>query len=269
MSTQDDANSQEEGVVRLERTDAIAIITLSRPHALNALTWAMYQQMETHLENLVADEGIRIVIIRGDGKAFAAGTDIAQFQGFTGADGVVYEQKMEAIIEKVYNFPKPVIAALHGYAVGAGIALSSVCDLRYATPTSRFGAPIARTLGNALSLKNYQHLADAFGVMRANEMLFTARLLSAEEALQCGFLTAIVEEERLFAHVMEIAQQMCTLAPLTLWATKEAQRRIEAAQNAIPFDDVLERIYDSHDFAEGVRAYVEKRKPHSPSSRTA
>ncbi|HWS84016.1 MAG TPA: enoyl-CoA hydratase [Ktedonobacteraceae bacterium] len=253
--------SQEEGVVLLEHTGAVAIITLSRPHVLNALTWVMYQQMEAHLESLAADEEIRVIIMRGDGNAFAAGTDISQFRGFTGADGAAYEQKMEAITEKVYNFPKPVIAAIHGYAVGAGIVLSSVCDLRYATPTSRFGAPVARTLGNGLSLKNYQHLADSFGTMHAKEMLFTARLLSAEEALQCGFLTAIVEEERIFAHVLEIAQQMCTLAPLTLWATKEAQRRIEAAQNDILFDDVLERIYKSHDFAEGVRAYVEKRKP--------
>jgi len=261
MSTQNDANSREEGTVLLERTGAVAIMTLSRPRALNALTWAMYQQMETHLESLSTNEGIRVIIIRGDGKAFAAGTDIAQFQGFTGADGVLYERKMAAIIEKVYNFPKPIIAAIHGYAVGAGIVLSSVCDLRYATPTAQFGAPIARTLGNGLSLKNYQHIADAFGTMRTKEMLFTASLLSAEEALQCGFLTAIVEEERIFAYVLEVAQQMCALAPLTLWATKEAQRRIEATQNAIPFDDVLARIYESQDFAEGVRAYVEKRKP--------
>ena len=220
----------------------------------------MYQQMEAHLALLASDPVIRAVIIRGDGNAFAAGTDIQQFRGFTGTDGVAYEHKMEAIVEQLYTLPKPVIAAVHGYAVGAGLVLAVACDLRYATPTARFGAPIARTLGNCLSLKNYQHLTQAFGAMRAKEMLFTARLLSATEALQSGFLTAIVEEERIFTHVLEVAQQISALAPLTLWATKEAQRRLSAA-NTIPFDDVLARVYGSHDFAEGVRAYIEKRKP--------
>jgi enoyl-CoA hydratase/carnithine racemase len=257
MSTKE---NREEGTVLLEQKGPIAVLTLSRPAALNTLTWAMYQELETHLEFLANETTIRVVILRGDGNAFAAGTDIQQFRGFTGADGVAYEHKMEAIIERLYTLPKPVIAAVHGYAVGAGLVLSVACDLRYATPAARFGAPIARTLGNCLSLKNYHHLAQAFGVMRAKEMLFTARLLSATDALQTGFLTAIVEEERLFPHVLEVAQQISSLAPLTIWATKEADRRLSVA-DIIPYDDVLTRVYGSHDFAEGVQAYLEKRKP--------
>jgi enoyl-CoA hydratase/carnithine racemase len=257
MSTKE---NPEEGTVLLEQKGPIAVLTLSRPAALNALTWAMYQELEMHLEFLVNETAIRVVILRGDGNAFAAGTDIQQFRGFTGADGVAYEHKMEAIIERLYTLPKPVIAAVHGYAVGAGLVLSVASDLRYATPVARFGAPIARTLGNCLSLKNYQHLSQAFGAMRAKEMLFTARLLSATDALQCGFLTAIVEEEHLFAHVLEVAQQISSLAPLTIWATKEAHRRLSAV-DTIPYDDVLTRVYASHDFVEGVQAYLEKRKP--------
>jgi enoyl-CoA hydratase/carnithine racemase len=261
MSTQENVNNREEGAVLLERTGQIATITLSRPGSLNALTWTMYQQLETHIDNLTQDETIRVVVIRGAGKAFAAGTDIAQFQNFDGQAGVRYEQKMDARIEKLYNFPKPLIAAIHGPAVGAGIILSSVCDLRYATPNSRFGAPMARTLGNTLSLKNYRHLAEAFGTMRAREMLFTARLLSAQEALQCGFLTAIFDEEQIFPQVFEIARQISTFAPLTIWAAKEADRRMHVAEKDIAFDDVVERVYGSADFAEGVKAHIEKRKP--------
>ncbi|HZU01157.1 MAG TPA: enoyl-CoA hydratase [Ktedonobacteraceae bacterium] len=257
MSTKE---NREEGTVLLEQKGPIAVLTLSRPAALNALTWAMYQELETHLEFLANETTIRVVILRGDGNAFAAGTDIQQFRGFTGADGVAYEHKMEAIIERLYTLPKPVIAAVHGYAVGAGLVLSVASDLRYAAPSARFGAPIARTLGNCLSLKNYHHLAQALGAMRAKEMLFTARLLSATDALQCGFLTAIVEEERLFPHVLEVAQQISSLAPLTIWATKEAHRRLSVV-DTIPYDDVLNRIYGSNDFAEGVQAYLEKRKP--------
>jgi enoyl-CoA hydratase/carnithine racemase len=261
-NTDSNSNNHQQGAVILERAGQIATMTLSNPGALNALTWRMYQQLEEHLNALEHDETIRVVIVRGDGtKAFAAGTDIQQFQGFTGEQGVTYEHNMESIVGKLYNIGKPTIAAVHGYAVGAGVAIASACDLRYASPSARFGVPIGRTLGNCLSLINYRHIVEAFGPMRAKEMLFTGRLLSTIDALQCGFLTAQIEEDRLFTHVQEVAQQIATMAPLTLRATKEAQKRIDAANDAIPYDDVLARVYGSADFAEGVRAYLEKRKP--------
>ncbi len=262
MSTGNAAHQHDEGAVLLEQKGPIAMITLSRPAALNALTWTMYQQMEAHLEHVAADDTTHAIIIHGEGKAFAAGTDIQQFQGFTGADGVAYERTMEAIVERLYTITKPTIAAIHGYAVGAGLVIASVCDLRYATPASRFGVPIARTLGNCITLKNYQHLVDSFGAMRTREMLFTGRLLTATDALQCGFLTAIADEEKLIAHVTGVAQQISSLAPLTIWSVKEAQKRLNAAEEAIDFDDVVARVYNSFDFAEGVQAYLEKRKPH-------
>jgi enoyl-CoA hydratase/carnithine racemase len=262
MSITNHTNAREDGVVLLERTGSIAMMTISRPGSLNALTWTMYEQMEAHLRTLASDETLRALVIRGAGKAFATGTDIHQFQGYTSADGALYERKMETIIEGLYNFPRPVIAAVHGYALGAGILFAAVADLRYATPSSRFGMPIARTLGNCLSMKNYHHLVEGFGAMRAKEMIFTGRLLSAQDALHYGFLTAIVEEDRIYAYVLEIAQQVSNHAPLTIWATKEAQRRINAAAlRNTSFDDVMARVYDSHDFAEGVQAYGAKRKP--------
>jgi enoyl-CoA hydratase/carnithine racemase len=261
MSTEKTAHDDDEGAVLLEKRGPIAMITLARPAALNALTWTMYEQMEAHLERLAADDTTRAIIIHGKGKAFAAGTDIQQFQGFSGEDGIAYEHKMEAIVERLYTISKPTLAAIHGYAVGAGLVVASVCDLRYATPASRFGAPIARTIGNCITLKNYRHLVDSFGAMRTKEMLFTGSLLTATDALHCGFLTGIVDEERLMTHVTEIAQQITALAPLTIWSVKEAQRRLHAAEEALDFDDVVARIYSSSDFAEGVQAYLEKRQP--------
>ena len=238
------------------------MLTLSHPAALNALTWAMYRQMEAHLERLATDETTRVIMLHGEGKAFAAGTDIQQFQGLTGEDGITYEHNVETMVELLYNIPKPTIAAVQGYAVGAGLVIASVCDLRYATPASRFGVPIARTIGNCLTLNNYRHLVDAFGTMRTKEKLFTARLLTATEALHCGFLTAMIDEERRMTQVTEIAQHISSLAPLTVWSVKETQRRVHTAEEAIDFDDVLARIYGSADFAEGVQAYLEKREPH-------
>ena len=254
-------SDNKQGAVLFEQTGTVATVTLARPDALNALTWAMYQQLEEHVRTIEEDEHIRVVVLRGAGKAFAAGTDIQHFQGFTAADGRVYEQKMEAIIERLYLLPKPTLAAIHGYAVGAGILLASVCDLRYASPNARFGLPIGRTLGNCLSIKNYRHIAESFGAMRAKEMLFTGRLLSAEEAVKCDYLTALIAEERLFSHVEDVAQQISTIAPLTIRGTKEAHRRLSMNQPDPAFDDMLTRMYESADFAEGVRAYLEKRKP--------
>jgi enoyl-CoA hydratase/carnithine racemase len=272
MSTHSDGTSdnnnkgegqRDEGAVLLEQSGPIATLTLARPAALNALSWAMYGQLQEHLARLAADESLRVLIVRGSGKAFAAGTDIQQFRGFTGEDGIAYERHMEEILSGLYSFPRPTIAAVHGYAVGAGLVIATACDLRYASPSSRFGAPIARTLGNCLSIQNYRRVARAFGAMRAKEMLFTGRLLSAAEALQCGFLTAIYEEVQLFEQVFEVARQISANAPLTLWAAKEADRRLAAAEADIdiPYDDVVSRVYGSQDFREGVSAYLEKRKP--------
>ena len=266
MSTHSDGtsdNSKNEGAVLLEQRGPIATLTLSRPAALNALSWAMYGQLQEHLARLAGDESVRALIVRGAGKAFAAGTDIQQFRGFNGEDGIAYERHMEEILSGLYSFPRPTIAAVHGYAVGAGLVIAAACDLRYASPAARFGAPIARTLGNCLSIQNYRRVAHAFGAMRAKEMLFTGRLLTAAEALQCGFLTAIYEEEQLFEQVFEVARQISANAPLTLWAAKEADRRLAeaGAGTEIAFDDVVRRVYGSEDFREGVAAYLEKRKP--------
>jgi enoyl-CoA hydratase/carnithine racemase len=157
--------------------------------------------------------------------------------------------------------PVPISSNFGAFLVRMALLMNtSVCDLRYATPASRFGVPVARTLGNCITLKNYRHLVDAFGAMKTKEMLFTAHLLTATDALQCGFLTAIVDEKQLIAHVTGVAQQISSLAPLTIWATKEAQRRLNAAEETIDFDDVIARVYTSSDFAEGVQAYLEKRK---------
>jgi enoyl-CoA hydratase/carnithine racemase len=259
------SSGQDDGAVLLERTGPVAELTLSRPSAMNAMTWGMYEQLGVHLEQLVADEGVRAIILRGAGtRAFAAGTDIRQFEGFTAADGVAYERRVDAITERLASVPKPLIAAVQGYAVGGGLVIATTCDLRYATPDAQFGVPVARTLGNCLSLRNARRVASAWGAMRAKEMLFTGRLFSAEEALRAGFLTAIVPEEHLLSTVREVALGIAQNAPLTVWAEKEAFRLIDlAAEQALDesgFEEVIRRVYGSEDFAEGVRAHTEKRR---------
>lgn len=255
-----------DGEVTLERFGAVAQLTLNRPAALNAMTWHMYQQLVAHLDALAQDTTVRAIVLRGAGtRAFAAGTDISQFASFTGADGLAYEEQVDRIMDRIASMPQPLLAAISGYAVGGGLVLATACDLRYATPTAKLGVPVARTLGNCLSLRNYARLAQAFGLMRAKELLFTARLMTAQEALAAGFLAEVVEEEQIFERALEVARQISQNAPLTLWATKEAYRRLAVAEDParanVAFEDVIERIYGSADFHEGVQAHVGKRKP--------
>lgn len=266
MATNDTEEKRDAGEVRLERDGAVALVTLARPHALNALTWAMYEQLDAHVAALASDTSVRVVLIRGeDGRAFASGTDISQFAGFTGEDGVAYEKRMDAAMERVASLPMPVIAAIQGYAVGGGLLLAAACDLRYAAPNAKIGAPMSRTLGNCLSMANTRRLVAAVGAMRVKEMLFTGQLLSADEALRAGFLTAVLDGEDFEGQVLGIAREIAERAPLTLWAMKEALRRLDAAEAVgegdPAFDDVVARVYGSADFREGVRAHVEKRRP--------
>jgi len=259
-----ETNTRDAGSIVLDRFGKVAQLTLSRASALNAMTWEMYQQLEENLKNLAEDPDVRVLVIRGEGeKALAAGTDISQFKGFTGQDGINYEKRIDKIMDLLFKFPKPTIAAIQGYAVGGGMMISVGCDLRYATPKARFGAPMSRTLGNCLSMTNYQRLVKEFGAMRTKEMLYTGRLASAEEVASIGFLTAIYEEEGFFTKVLEIAEKISQNAPLTIGATKEALIRLDQHdESQLPeFEDVIKKVYGSQDFAEGVAAYVEKRPP--------
>jgi len=254
------------GEVRLERDGAVALVTLSRPAALNAMTWTMYEQLEAHLNALASDTPARVVVFRGEGdRAFSSGTDISQFDGITGAEGVAYERRLDAIMDRVAALPIPTIAAIQGYAVGGGLLLAAACDLRYAAPSAKIGAPMSRTLGNCLSIGNCRRLVAAVGAMRLKELMFTGRLLSAEEALRAGFLTAVLDGEDFIGQALARAREIAERAPLTLWATKEALRRLEQAETGGErepvFDDVVARVYGSADFREGVRAHMEKRRP--------
>ena len=146
--------------------ERITTVTLNRPAARNAMTWQMYEQLGAVCTELKNDASVRAVVFRGaGGKAFIAGTDIAQFTTFTsGEDGIAYEEKMERYLAALEALPMPTLAVIEGFAIGGGLAIAACCDLRIATPGSRFGVPIARTLGNCLSVANYARVVAALGV---------------------------------------------------------------------------------------------------------
>ncbi len=154
--------------VTYERRGAAAWITFDRPEAHNAMTFAMYDRLVAHCEAVDADENVRVAVLRGaGGRAFVAGTDIRQFAAFESAqDGLVYETRIDEVLDRLEAVRKPTIALIDGFAMGSGLAIAAACDLRVLTPAAKFGMPIARTVGNCLSMGNYARLAQALGSAR-------------------------------------------------------------------------------------------------------
>jgi enoyl-CoA hydratase/carnithine racemase len=249
--------------VVVERNGPVVTLTFNRPEARNAMTWAMYQRLSEVCEEVDNDDAVRVLVLKGTGgKAFVAGTDISQFLSFeSGDDGLRYERDADRLLGRVADVRKPVIAQIEGFAVGGGFGIAAGCDLRIATADARFGAPIARTLGNCLSMRTYARYLDLLGPSRLKELIFTARLLSAEEALTAGFVHEIVPAESIAARVRELAAQVASHAPITLRVTKEAIRRLQGARPVPDGSDLIAETYGSADFREGVRAFVEKRPP--------
>ncbi|MGE5526435.1 MAG: enoyl-CoA hydratase [Rhodospirillaceae bacterium] len=254
--------STNEGSVHYESDGTIARVVFDRPAARNAMTWNMYEQLADACRRAASEPGLRLVTFRGaGGEAFIAGTDIAQFKSFeSGDDGVAYEAKVEAYVAAVEAIPLPTLAIVEGVAVGGGVIIAAACDLRIATSNAVFGAPIARTLGNCLSIANHHRLIAAFGASRASRMLMLAENLTASEAVTAGFLLAAVPSEELDARVEEVCRQIVRNAPITTKVSKVQAQRLRKA--SLPEDsDLIRLTYGSRDFHEGVEAFVAKRKP--------
>jgi enoyl-CoA hydratase/carnithine racemase len=245
---------------------ALAFLTFNRPEARNALTWEMYDALVAACERVDRDPTLRVFVVRGaGGKAFAAGTDIGQFTGFsTRDDAVAYERRLDGVIDRLERVQVATIAGVQGAATGGGCAIALACDLRVATADARFGVPIARTLGNCLSGANYARLVDLLGPARVKDLLFTGRLVEATEAFSLGLVTRLVSDaSSLDATVRELAGEIARNAPLTIRATKEAVRRIQATRRLDPpaVEDLITMCYLSEDFKEGVAAFLARRPP--------
>lgn len=250
--------------VLFEITGSVAYLTFNRPEARNAMTWGMYDALATTCDRVDADPEIRVLVLRGAGDAFIAGTDIRQFATFaSAADGVAYERRLDAVLDRLEAVVVPTIAQVQGPAAGGGCAIALACDLRVCTPQATFGVPIARTLGNCLSTDNYARLVDLIGPARTLDLLYTGRFLNASEAQALGLVTRLVEPGEMDVEVRTLAEIIAANAPLTLRATKEALRRIARHRRPDPrsAEDLIATCYASEDFREGVAAFLARRRP--------
>jgi enoyl-CoA hydratase/carnithine racemase len=240
---------------------SIGTFTFNRPQARNALTWEMYDALVDTCE-LVDTSDVRVLVIRGAGDVFSAGTDITQFRDVqTGADGVAYERRLDTVIDRLERVNKITIAAVDGPAVGGGCAIALACDLRLCSDRARFGVPVARTLGNCLSAANLARLVDLIGPARALDVLLTARLIDADEARQLGLATRVVAAGSLDEEVARLAGDLTQRASSTVMATKTLMRRLREQRRPAAADDIIAACYASGEFREGVAAFLEGRTP--------
>ncbi|GAB2974782.1 enoyl-CoA hydratase-related protein [Nocardioides montaniterrae] len=237
-------------------------VTFNRPERRNAFTQAMYAEMRALWQELATSREVRVVVLRGEGgKAFAAGNEISDFLE---ADAVEYETWIREMLEGLFALPQVTIAAVDGVCVGGGLAVATNCDLRVATSSSRFGYPIARTLGNALSTPVLYRCAEVFGESLTREMLLASRLVGADRAHAAGALTACVaDREALDAQVSELVDGILQASPVTLRVTKQQLAARAALVETAPAGEeaLLRSVYGGPDFAEGVRAFLAKEKP--------
>ncbi len=256
--------TQHEPEILYSLTDGIGTITLNRPQARNALTFAMYEEIGRICSDPAAYGSPKVIVLTGAGeKAFAAGTDIAQFRAFkTPEDPLAYEERIERILSAIETCPVPTIAAISGAVTGGGAAIACVCDMRIATQKARFGFPIARTLGNCLAIGNYARLSALFGPALVKDLIFSARLMEAVEGRQVGLYNEVVDDHAaLMTRVRELSTTIAGHAPLTLRATKEALHRIGAMRGQPEGSDLVLMCYMSADFREGMEAFLAKRPP--------
>jgi enoyl-CoA hydratase len=253
-----------DGALLLDRADGVVTLTFNRPDRLNAMNEAMFTALAGLIDEAGSDPSIRAIVLRGaGGAAFSAGNEITSFvEMTTGEEVVAFESGVRGVLRRFAELPQVTIAAIDGICVGGGLGIATYCDIRVATPHSRFGYPIARTLGNALAAPMLERCVAIFGESIAREMLLASRLITADRAYAAGALAAVVAADELEGFVASLTKGIRHSAPGTIATTKQQLLRRADALLADEGDEaMLIDRYSSADFREGVRAFTAGEKP--------
>ncbi len=246
--------------------DGVAWLVLRNPERVNAVRLEMWQAIPPLVAELAADRAVRVVVMRGDGTdAFASGADISEFSTHRkdAASAAAYERTTAEAFEALTGFPKPLVAMIHGICIGGGLALAASADLRVAADDARFALPAAR-LGLGYHVKGVERLVRLLGPSAAAELFFTARRYDAVEALRIGLVNQVVVKADLETFTARYAADIAANAPLTLRAAKRAIAEVQRDPTSRDVDAVrtlIAECFESADYAEGVRAFLEKRTP--------
>lgn len=249
-----------------EKQGAIGWITFNNPKRRNAISVDMWEAIPKVLDRFESDPHIRVIVLAGAGdKAFVSGADISQFEDrrSSAEDVQRYENISEDAQRRIQSSDKPVIAMIRGFCLGAGVNLALASDLRLVADDARFGIPAAR-MGLGYRVSSTKNLVDAIGAANAREMLFTARQFSADEARAMGLAQHVVPPAALEALVLETCATISANAPLTMRAAKRIIRELLETPSdfdAAACDALIMQCFESADFVEGRRAFMEKRRP--------
>ncbi|MEJ5167501.1 MAG: enoyl-CoA hydratase-related protein [Thermoanaerobaculia bacterium] len=251
-------------VIKKERIEKILLLKISRPEALNALNREVLNSLEEELEKAENDREIGGIIITGEGeKAFVAGADIKEFSSYGPVEAYRMAKRGQEIFSKIENFPKPVIAAVNGFALGGGCELALSCHIRIASKGAKFGQPEVN-LGIIPGYGGTQRLPRIVGLGRALEIILSGKMIDAEEAFRIGLVNKVVEKDTLIEEAKSILNGIIEKAPLAvelalksvisgMEMSKEDGLKLEASNFSI--------LFSTEDMKEGVKAFIEKRKP--------
>jgi enoyl-CoA hydratase/carnithine racemase len=254
------------GKMLAARQDGVGVVTFNQPSKHNAISVEMWGGLGQILEELAADDSVRVVVLTGAGdRAFVSGADISQFeQQRSNADAQrAYDEQTSVGRRKLSSFPKPTIARIRGYCLGGGLAIAMQTDLRIASSDSQFGIPAAK-LGIAYGFEGLHNLVSLVGPAHARMIMYTGERFRAEEALRIGLVNRVVAPDDLEAHVFELAQTIANNAPLSVAASRLTINQLlldpqDRDQAAVARASVA--CFDSEDYREGRAAFLEKRKP--------
>ena len=245
---------------------SVGTLTFNNPQRHNAVSLEMWQDANAALENLARDPAVRVVVLTGaGGKAFVSGADITKFESERSTIEAVetYNAAVERFSQTLLDYPKPTIAMIRGYCIGGGVGIVVCCDLRICNEASRFGVPAAK-LGLGYALDSIRRLMNLVGPQFVNEMLFTARQFDASEAFHMGLVNKVVPDGEIEDYIGKMAETIAGNAPLTIRAVKGIVRELlldPAANDVAACDALVKQCFESADYEEGRRAFLEKRKP--------
>lgn len=253
--------------IYLESRGAVAELVLNRPAKRNAITSAMWLDIPRLLQSAADNPEVKLLIVRGAGGSFAAGADIAEFEVVyaTRERAEAYTRSIGMALDSLAAFPKPTLARIEGACVGGGCGVALSCDLRFAATGSRFAITPAK-LGLTYTLNDTKRLIDAVGVSFAKDILYSGRMLDAEEAFRIGLINRLVDPETLSQAVEEYAQGLSATSAYSARTSKKIISMIRAGVDA-DTDETRQMFLDAfqgEDFQEGYRAFLEKRSPRFP-----
>jgi enoyl-CoA hydratase len=260
------SKTEPENPILVEHEPPLGWMIINRPHMRNALNLRAWQRIVQAVDELTADSAVRVIIMRGvTPEAFISGADISEFPSHSANpdQARAYRSAPGDATTAMVNCPKPIVAMIAGICIGGGLQVALSCDIRIAARGTRFGIPAAR-LGLAYPLEGVRSLSQVAGPANARDILMSARIFDAEEAFRMGLINRLVEPAELESDVREYAAKMAANAPLTMAAAKATIReglKDGAERDPKKIAGMVSRCFDSEDYKEGVRAFLEKRAP--------